>query len=144
MKELEMKQKEDEKKLDLEYKTTLMKNLSEVKLDKSALDLFKIMEGGNSNNKSKEVESQQQSQSQPSQNQQIPQQIQASNPQMMYPPQQMYNPKMMYLPQQMYNPQMMYPPQQMYNYQQQQLATPGNNNINNSQMNYNQNIPQQI
>ena len=53
---------------------------------------------------------------------------------MMYPPQPMYN-----------NPQMMYPPQQMYNYQQQQLATPGNNNLNNnSQMNYNQNIPQQM
>ena len=139
-----MQLKEKENSMKLEYNTNLINNLKNSKIDNSSLQLLQMILTNNSNLNQKEINSQAQS-THP----------QIYNPLMVFPQpiynsqimqnsfQPMYNPQNMY-PQPIYNPQMMYPPQPMYNYQQQLLATPGNPNINNSQMNYNPNIAQQV
>ena len=129
--QLEKERKEEENKIKLEYIGNLIRNLKDLKLDNSTLQLLKMIQTNNSNPEQREINQQSQ-----------PLQSQIYNPQMINPLQQMNYPQMMYSPQQMYYPQMIFPPQPMYHYQQQQLDTPGNPNINNSQMNYNSNTPQ--
>ena len=128
--QFEKENKEKENKIKIEYILNLIKNIKDLKLDNSDLQLLQMIQTNNSDPNQKEINHQSQ-----------PLQSQIYNRQMVNPLQQMNYPQMMYPPQQIYYPQMIYPPQPMYYYQQQQFATPGNPNINNSQMNYNSNIP---
>jgi hypothetical protein len=128
--QFEKENKEKENKIKIEYILNLIKNIKDLKLDNSDLQLLQMIQTNNSDPNQKEIN-----------HQSHPLQSQIYNPQMVNPLQQMNYPQMMYPPQQIYYPQMIYPPQPMYYYQQQQFATPGNPNINNSQMNYNSNIP---
>ena len=129
--QLEKKLKENENKMKLEYILSLIRNIKDLKLDNSELQLLQLIQTNNSNNNQKEINHQLQ-----------PLQSHIYNLQMMNPLQQMNYHQMIYPPQQIYYPQILYPQQPMYNYQQQQSATPENPNMNNSKMNYNSNIPQ--
>ena len=144
IKKQEMQLKEKENSMKLEYNINLINNLKNSKIDNSSLQLLQMILTNNSNLNQKGINSQAQSTHPQIYNplMAFPQPI--YNPQIMQNSfQPMYNPQNMY-PQPIYNPQMMYPPQPMYNYQQQLLATPGNPNINNSQMNCNPNIAQRV